>query len=218
MFFPRNDSQFDRSLLQENGESSLQPGIGGKNIFFSLILPGLGQWTAGEKGRAKVFFTAEVILWAGFFGSKAYANTLENDFQTFAAIHAGVNTNNKEAQYWIDVGNANNIYQFNEKRRVQRNLNATYPENGEYDWQWDEESNREEYAELRSNQRGWENTTKVMLGGLILNRIISTVDVIRLIRKRKKAEEDLSYSYFHFDYDTNYPHGETYRLNFTWNF
>jgi len=217
-FAEKNNPAFNSYLLQNNNQSGSHAKLDGKNVLYSLIIPGLGQWIGGERGRAKVFFGVDIVLWAGFFGSKAYTNTLENDFQTYAAIHAGVNTSSKDEQYWIDIGNANNIYQFNEKRRVQRNLNATYPEISEFIWQWDEETNRENYAELRSKQRSWESTTSIFVAGLILNRIVSAVDVIRIIRKQKKSENDLSLSYFHLDYRNNYAQGDTYRLNFTWNF
>jgi len=211
-------SAFNKSYLQNHRHQFKYTKFDGKNILLSLILPGLGEYVGGERGRAKVFFTAEVVLWAGFIGSKAYSNTLKDDYRTYAAIHAGVQTADKGGQYWIDIGNADNIYIFNERRRVQRDLEATYPETDEYSWQWDEQQNREEYAELRSNQNKWKNISTYMIAGLIMNRIFSAVDIVYLIRKNKERDELYGSSCFHFNYLPDSVHGELMRLNFTWRF
>jgi hypothetical protein len=217
-FKSENSSDFNKSYSQNHQRQFKYTKFDSKNILLSLLLPGLGEYVGGERGRAKVFFTSEVILWAGFIGSKAYSNTLKDDYRTYAAIHAGVQTANKGGQYWIDIGNANNIYIFNERRRVQRNLKATYPETDEYSWQWDQQENREEYADLRSKQNKWKNVSTYMIAGLIMNRIISAVDIVYLIRKNKDRDDLYGSSYFHFNYLPESVHGELMQLNFTWRF
>lgn len=199
--------------------------ISSKNILLSLVLPGLGEWIAGEKGRAKIFMSFELGLWASYFGIREYANVLERDYLTFAAVHAGVDTRGQAKQYWIDIGNAANIYSFNEKRRIDRNLGATYPETEKYFWQWDNEANRVEYSDLRDKQDNWKQIGTFMIGGMILNRIVSAIDIIRLVRRHKKAstgmiesEKDRRYSYLHWSYHQNHLQGDVVQLNFTWNF
>lgn len=205
-------------LENENVQEISTRSINGKNILLSLILPGLGEWVAGEKGRAKIFMGFELGLWASYFGSKEYANVLEQDYFTYAAVHAGVDSRGKGKQYWIDIGNANDIYEFNERRRVQRNLEATYPEKEKYYWQWDSEGNRIEYSELRDKQDSWKRVGTFMIGGMVLNRIVSAVDIVRLIRRNKKSSDDDRYSFLHWTYHQNKFQGEVVQLNFTWMF
>ena len=223
------DKEFSNSLgfpiQQEIMNESAKKNISSKNILLSLVLPGLGEWVGGEKGRAKIFMSFELGLWASYFGIREYTNVLERDYHTFAAIHAGVDTWGKNKQYWIDIGNADNIYAFNEKRRTDRNLEATYAETESYFWQWDNEGNRIEYSDLRDKQDHWKQIGTFMIGGMILNRIVSAVDIIRLIRKSKKVssgmlenEKERRYSYLHWSYHNNRLQGEMVQLNFTWNF
>ncbi|RMG69077.1 MAG: hypothetical protein D6715_00670 [Calditrichaeota bacterium] len=155
-------------------------------VLLSLILPGSGEWLMGHHTAAKILFLSEAALWAGFWGSNAYTGVLERDFHAFAALHAAVDARGKDEQYWIDVGNASNIFEFNERRIIQRNVEATYPETDEFFWQWDSEANRLEYSRLRSRHQTWERRTTLIVAGVILNHLISAVDVIRLIHKDNK--------------------------------
>ena len=208
----------------DNGNSS-ERNIGAKNILLSLVLPGLGQWVAGEKGRAKVFMVTDLVFLASYFGTREYANVIERDYYTFAAVHAGVETKGKDKQYWIDIGNSQGIYQFNDRQRVGRNLEATYPENDHYFWQWDSEQNRIEYTNLRDKEDNWKQVATFMIGGMVLNRIVSAIDVVRLIRRNKNSSSgemgyrpDRRYSYLHWSYQNNRLHGEVLQLNFTMKF
>lgn len=182
-------------------------------VLLSLILPGTGEWFIGSKSTAKFFWGTEVGLWATYLGIKAYTNILQEDFKSFAAVHAGVYTANKTDQFWIDVGNSSDIYTFNEKKRVERNLGATYEETKENVWVWDSDEHRAQFNEIRFKQHNWKQRLNIAIAGLILNRIISAVDVIRLIRKAQKSEKK-QHSRLYFDYIHNPIHGQTYRLNF----
>jgi hypothetical protein len=211
-------------LQQDVMKESSKGGIGSKNILLSLVVPGLGEWVAGEKGRAKIFMSFELGLWASYLGIREYSNVLERDYHTFAAVHAGVDTRGKAKQYWIDIGNADNIYVFNEKRRTERNLAATYVETEYNFWQWDNDGNRIEYSDLRDKQDHWKQIGTFMVGGMILNRIVSAIDVIRLVRRSDDSsgmgeiEKDRRYSYLYWSYHNNRFLKQAVQLNFTWNF
>lgn len=188
-------------------------GFKAKYVILSLILPGAGEWFMGNKNPAKFFLTTEAVLWAGYWGTQAYIGVIQNDYETFAAVHAGVTTQSKDEQYWIDIGNAKNIYVFNEKKRIERNLDATYEETDVNFWEWDERTNRLQYNENRFKEHDWKRRLNIVVGGLILNRLISAVDVIRMIRKNKKSEPK-QFSSFYINYRSNRWNGETIRLNF----
>ncbi len=150
-----------------------------KNILFSLVLPGAGQWAMGAKNRAQFFLGTEMILWMGFFGANAYADILQRNYQSYAAVHAGATIQNKDKQYWIDVGSADNIFEFNEQQLRQRDLKAIYPEEDFYYWQWDSREHQRYYNKLRVQEHDWERRATFIVGAFILNRVVSAVDVLR---------------------------------------
>ncbi len=160
-----------------------------KPVLKSLLLPGWGEKQLGHAGWAKSFILSEISLWLGYVGIVQYSRVLERDYQAYAARHAGVQPEGKSAQYWIDIGNANNIYEFNERRRVQRNLAATYPETSTYYWQWDSEASRFYYGDLRTRQYRWERATIFVISGMVLNRLLSAINVIRLQKSGSPKRE-----------------------------
>lgn len=213
--FSADKMRIANSFPDDNMSNPAKGNINGTNIFLSLLLPGLGQWSAGYKTRAKTFAVAELALWASYFGSREYAISIKHDYFAFAALHAGVDTRGKDDQYWIDIGNAQNIYLFNERRLRERNLEAAYDETEENFWQWDKEQNRVEYTELREKQDDWKRIASFMIGGMVLNRIVSAVDVVRLIRKDRKSADQQQQSFMYWDYHQDRFQGEVVRLNLT---
>jgi hypothetical protein len=210
---------FSHSIAQNTPDSvqaapvfqTQDEGFKAKYVFLSLLIPGGGEWFLNHRTSAKILLGTEVALWTGYFGTRSYVNILQQDFEAYAAVHARVNTANKDDQYWIDVGNSGNIYDFNEQKRVERDLEATYPENDENYWQWDSQENRYKYNDMRFKRHDWKRRLNFVVGGLILNRLVSAIDVIRILRRGKK--EGSQHSYLYFDYQDTHLHGEVYRLN-----
>jgi hypothetical protein len=197
---------------EQPSEENIQSGSKGVNILLSLLLPGAGEWRMGRKNTAKFFFGTEFMLWAGYFSFNAYADVIKNDYQAFASVHAGVNPNQKNDQYWIEIGSAENIYLYNEQRLRERDIPGTYPETDLYYWQWDSKDSRRRYNQLRVNEHDWERRATFVVSGFILNRLISAVDVLRLIRKEKRAEEQRM-SRLYFDYKKDRLGSDVFRLN-----
>ncbi|RMF57441.1 MAG: hypothetical protein D6748_11160 [Calditrichaeota bacterium] len=188
------------------------------HIFLSLLLPGSGEWLMGNKTMGKIFLGSDALLWLSYWGSKSYVNILQNDLQGFAAVHAGVHTGNKNDQYWIDIGTAGSIYEFNSERLLDRDIDGMYPETGDYSWQWDSEENRRAYLDKRLHRLDWKRRTTYLVGGLVLNRLISAIDVIRLLRKKKPTEPTSRTSFLHIQYSPNKYQGEKVLLHLSWRF
>lgn len=187
-----------------------------RHILFSLLLPGAGQWGMGAKNRAKFFLGTEVMLWMGFFGTNAYADILQKNYQSYAAVHAGTTTQNKDDQYWIDIGSTSNIFEFNEQQLRQRDIQALYSDENMYYWQWDSRDNQRYYNNLRVQEHDWERRATFIVGAFILNRIVSAADVIRLISKEKKQQR--LQSYLSVSYTNSKIHNEQiqFKLNLSW--
>lgn len=207
-------------LMNSGPAADSQDSSGGgkfKYVLMSLVLPGSGEWAMGRKTLGKVFIGVDALFWIGYFSSKHYVNILQSDMEAYAALHAGVNSAGKDGQYWIDVGSYPSIYQFNEAKLRQRDLAATYPEGAGYDWVWDSEENRVKYVEKRFQRLDWKRRTDVLIGALILNRLVSAIDVIRLIKKSNSAKPERQ-SYLNLNYLGNPHQGDALEVRLTWSF
>ena len=91
-----SENFFQDEQLQEQ---NIKPPSGKVNVLYSLILPGAGQWAMGYKTRAKFFMGTEFLLWAGFIGSHAYSNVIQDNYQSYATVHAGVSSHQKNEQF-----------------------------------------------------------------------------------------------------------------------
>lgn len=186
------------------------------NIFLSLLVPGLGEYAAGNKKAAKFFFGTEILLWSGFYGSQTYLNVLQDDLESYAARHAGVvDADSKGDQYWIDIGLSPDIYAFNANKLLERDLDGRYEENRNNEWVWDSEDNQISYAQKRIDRVDWKKNANLIIGGLVLNRIISAIDVIRIVRKNRNLENQARQSYLNLRYSELAHEGKALRMNLT---
>ncbi|MEL6824129.1 MAG: hypothetical protein AAFP70_20415 [Calditrichota bacterium] len=161
---------------------------GVENVLLSMLIPGLGEWRMGNKRAAKIFMGTEVVMWISYLSTRGYINVLQNDLEAFAASRAGVNTAGKGDQYWIDVGQAESIYAFNESKLLERDLNGRYEEGAGFDWQWQSEEDRTDYRQRRLDRLDWKRRSTFLAGGIVLNHLVSAVDVVRLLRKNRSSE------------------------------
>jgi len=188
--------RFDRSCLVHREEMRPEevirrPPSRAKAFFLSFLLPGTGEYYAGSKKMAKVFFCTEVLLWTTFFSFRAYGNWKKNDYQQFAVSYAGVDLSGKDHQYFVDIGNYNTIQEYNEAMLGQRNVEALYPENDYYGWQWDDDAFRLDYEKLRIASDAAYNRSLLVVGAVILNHIVSGIDALRLAKKGGESKMGL---------------------------
>lgn len=160
----------------------------GKAMFMSLLIPGWGQRYAAANTKSAVFFGLEVGLWTTYGGLTAYGNWRENDYETYAASHAGVNLDGKNYTYFIDVGNFNDIYEHNEYRLEQRNWNKYYQDVEFWYWNWDSKEHMQKFDDLRISADTADNRAKFVLGLIVANHIVSAIDAVWSVHKYEKKQ------------------------------
>lgn len=177
---------FDRSLLigkQEIKMMSTAPPSKAKAFLLSLALPGAGEYYAGSKKMARIFLGAEILLWATYFTFRAYGNQKKDDYQSYAVAHAGIDPSGKDHAYFVNIENYDNIRDYNEAKLRQRDVSAVYPETQEYAWDWDSDASRQRFERLRYSSDAAYTRALFVIGGVILNHVISGIDAARLARK-----------------------------------
>jgi hypothetical protein len=175
-----------------------------KAFFSSLLLPGLGESYLGHKNHLKFFFSVETLCWGIYAANRLKVKWKKEDYKNFAVQHASIDQSGKNDQYWIDISFSDNIYNHNEKKRRERYIDAIYIENVFNYWQWDSQENRFYYDRMRVESRKIERRDVYIIGGIVLNHIISAINALRLARKYNRKMKDLSWN---LDFQMDTPEG-----------
>ena len=148
----------------------------------SLILPGWGEKELGKFEKANNFFVREGILWLILIGAKTSANWYESDYIAFAELYAGADMTGKDYLYAVNLGHYNSLESYNDLKERQRSVADKYIEGKGYEWQWDNLSNRIQYDNMRIKFATHSKYATFALGGLVLHRLVSFINVIYIER------------------------------------
>lgn len=165
-------------------------------ILKSAILPGWGEYELNESSRGNFFRTTEIVGIALTAFSFVRANSIASTYQGFAAEHAKVDIDGKSQQFWVDIGNYNSRIDYNDEYLRLRESDNLYPIEANWAWNWDTEKKRKEFKNLRIKSDQMKLAGKFFIGGIVLNHIISAIDVyyLRNISLKEKLEVSSNFS------------------------
>ena len=161
------------SLLLHAKDNGIHPFIK------SAIIPGWGEKSLGKTDRARFFLTTEISLWTICFGTYTFADHTKRKYTAYAAKHAGINTRGKSHKYWVDIGNYIDSEAHNSEHLRWRDFDELYGE--ENSWKWDSPSSMEKFEDYRIKSDILFKTGSYVIGAIVLNRIISSIDVLYLL-------------------------------------
>ena len=156
------------------------------NKLQSLILPGLGEFKMGYEKRARSFFIREAALWLICIGGKEVSNWYESDYKAYAELHADVNMEGKDYLFAVNMGHYDSFTEYNDIKERQRQIDKIYEEGQGNEWEWDNTQNRINFDSMRIKSLNYEKYARFAIGGLVLHRFISLIDVIYLERRNPK--------------------------------
>jgi hypothetical protein len=187
-------------------DASSSKGPGKKALLYSLLLPGMGELSMGEKGRATGFFIAEGLIWSSFIYWTVAGNLRQDDYIEQANLNAGVGVTNESDDYWKLVGqyersagSGPGSYE-EDLRREARDI---YPDDpaaqdayvaqhlptGDRAWEWTSSALQDTYVSTRENSNTAFNRAQYSYAAAILNRIVSVIDVQLLRHKASKEAQ-----------------------------
>lgn len=169
-------------------------------FFSSLILPGTGEAYVGEETQSKVFLGIEIVAWGLVIANMINVNMRQDDYRNFAVQHALVERAGKSDQYWIDIGKFDTVFEYNEQRIRERDIEALYPENRFWEWRWDNRENRFFYDSKRIETREIEQKRLYFFGAIALNHLVSAINALRLANSYNRKLDELSLK-FNIDYN-----------------
>jgi len=163
-------------------------------ILYSMILPGMGELYANGYESGKYFTIADGVLWGTFTGFDLYANWQAKNYKSFAESKAGVNLNNKSADYFANIGIYQSLDEYNSVMELDRNFEKVYNPSTHY-WNWSNPDQRKEYRNMWTSSEAAYTNVRFVVGALILNRVISVINAVRLVSAyNKNLPKELSWN------------------------
>lgn len=167
----------------------------GLGIIYSLLLPGMGELYADAYDIGKYFTIADGLLWGTFIGMHAYSSWQKDNYQSYAASRAGVDNSNKNADYYATIGNYSSVDSYNDEKALERNFDKMY-DSEKYFWKWSSTEERRTYRDMWTSSEQTDNDIRFVVGGLILNRVVSAINAARLVASyNNRLEEEVSWNF-----------------------
>jgi hypothetical protein len=177
---------------------------GAKPYLYSLLLPGMGQLSMGEKGHAIPFFIAEGLIWTSYAYWRVAGNLREDDYIEQAQRNAGVGVSDAEDDYWSIVGQysrSSGEGPDSYEEDLRRDAREIYPSDpaaqdayvaenlptGDEAWEWSTEDLRVQYRDTRESANTAFHRAKYSFAAALVNRVVSLID-IRLLRRNQQEE------------------------------
>ncbi len=168
----------------------IQPIYGMNPVAKSFLLPGWGEYDLKRPVRGRTFLMSETVLWTSLISTLVIKNNYRDRSRAFAAEFAGVSPNEKDRQFWIDVGNYASRNDHNDEHLRFREYESLYPNNSEWNWEWVSENQRKRYRHDRVASDQWLLAAKFVAGGIVMNHIVSAIDALYI--KRTSTIEKVS--------------------------
>ncbi|MCB1059622.1 MAG: hypothetical protein KDB65_05290 [Calditrichaeota bacterium] len=144
----------------------------------SLVIPGWGQYENGRPTHALAFFSADLLFLGAALSLNHNGRQLRDSYEAFAATHAGV-IGSHGKDFYVDVANWMNVYDFNDQRMSERNFGALYDTYSEY-WSWDSDADRARMDQMRVDSDRSYNRVVFAVALMGVNHIVSAFHAARL--------------------------------------
>ncbi|TVR16519.1 MAG: hypothetical protein EA391_07830 [Balneolaceae bacterium] len=150
----------------------------------SLAVPGWGHHYVDSNNwnRGKAHLGAELSMIAGYFGLRARASNIENQYLTLVNLRAGIDITNRGRTFQLAIGDYNTLQEYNDFQLRSRNWNRLIDDEPENRWNWASERDRIRYNELRSDRDRIRNQLPAIIGLMAVNRVVSAVSAFNRAR------------------------------------
>ena len=128
-------------------------------------------------------FLIETGIIMSYFSTKSLSNAHEDDYENYGSAYAGVDWDGKDDIYAINVGKFNSLEIYNEYKISRYKIDEVYPINEGYEWNWNSNSKRVEFSQMRKKSERLDDLATLMIAGILINRIASFFDVINIKKK-----------------------------------
>jgi hypothetical protein len=185
----------------------------GMAVIYSLLLPGMGELYAGNFSAGKYFTIAEATLWGVFAGMKYYSDWQEDVYKGYAVSHGSVSLDGKDEDYFANIGNYDNIQNYNNDKAFYRRFEEMYNVETHY-WNWESTTERRTYRDHWKSSEEASNNLRFVVGAMILNRLVSAINAVRQVSAYNESLEETS-THIYFGYDREVQEIPRFTVNFS---
>ena len=175
-----------------------------KNVFLAIgasaLLPGMGEMYLGEKSLVKPFLWTDLALWVTTFSAYVIGERYITSAHDYAVRHAGLTTSSKKVSLLNTVGDyrsRSGVAGQNSSPDMDEDYNQAQLRAGkaidediaaDIQWDWGSSDNPEttehidEYKSRLRHYRVSRIVFQVSVGALLLNRVVSMLNTIRVYR------------------------------------
>lgn len=190
--------QYEAGAGEETG--TLSPG---KAVLYSLLLPGLGDYKLGNRGRAAAFFAAEGLVWVSYSVFRAQGSSREDEYEELAVRFAGVTRTDHSDEFYAIIREYGDSDEYETDVKddgrfdlgrvlTSAELEAYFIENrvGDFEpWRWESFERRIQYSELRSSSKTSYRRANYMFAAAAANRMASAIVAYASARRMQKDGE-----------------------------
>lgn len=177
------------AFSQELSES--QTNIPNPKIAFlkSLVMPGWGHYYVDKSNwtRGQYHLAAEALLVISYLGLEIHSNNLHRNWYTYARSQAGVDIDNRDRSFQLDVGDFESLEAYNDYQKRSRNWDELYRDIPENRWRWNSTQDRTQYRNLRDQFETIERQLPALLSLMVVNRVISAISAYNQANKKHEA-------------------------------
>ena len=146
----------------------------------SFLMPGLGERDLGYHKSSKFFMHSEILLFAACYSAFKTSDLIEDKYISYAAQYAGATTPIDD-RYWTDIGNYNTNNDFDSEHLRMRDSKEGQWSDHPWDWQLDH-IKRKKFENMRIKSDKYFLVGKFLVGGVIMNHIISSINTLYILR------------------------------------
>jgi len=189
----------------------------GLAVVYSLLLPGMGELYADAYKSGVYFTVADGFLWGAFIGMNVYGGWQKDNYISYAQFNGDVASKDYDDDYYATVGEYMNIDEYNNEKALERDYDAMY-DSEKYYWKWNTNNERKSYREMWESSEHSYNNVRFVVGALLLNRVISAINAVRLVSKyNNNLEQQVGWNVY-IGVQNNPDFTSSYNLNFSTSF
>jgi hypothetical protein len=163
---------------------SLSQGIKTKSGAFwrSMLVPGWGNYYAGNNNNALWHLGAELSLWTGYLYHDYQYQQMERKYKRFASRNLSLDTKDYPSTFYNEIAKYNSYEQYHLFQLGQgKDPNSILADR--YSWFWPSDGLRREYAEKRSEAFGSERKIKLWFYAMFANRLLAWISSVSDVKR-----------------------------------
>ncbi len=176
-----------------------------KAILYSLLVPGWGEYAAGNRGRATLFFAAEAAIWTSFVVFRYQGGVREDSYERLAVDFAGVSGTGLDDDFYKTIKEYDSWEEYradllNDARLpcaidpsipcpTPSELDTYFEQNAVSDfqeWEWSSVDRRVQFFQLRSASKDAYRRSLYSVAAAGVNRLVSAISVFQMMRSQNQ--------------------------------